>query len=268
LSADRDRLLILIPAFNEARALPAVLEKIRTCSPEDILVVDDGSSDGTPEIARAHGARAVSHPFNLGYGVALQTGYRYALENGYAVVVQLDADGQHEPSEIPKLAGLLREKGLDLAIGSRFLSTESYRPPLARRAGMALFRTAVRLLTGLRLTDSTSGYKALGREVLRFLAGERFPVDFPDADVLIMLHRAGFRIGEAPVRMYENPRASSMHSGLKPVYYVFKMLLSILVTLLREVEVARGEPLPPAKSERVSPSLLDAECRSDKKSSP
>lgn len=226
--------IILIPAFNEEQRIAAVIKGIKTAVPDaDILVVNDGSRDDTAAAASRAGAIVVSHPFNMGYGAAIQTGYKYARNKGYDFLVQLDADGQHDPTCIPALLAPVIEGAADIAIGSRFLGN-SYRPPFARRVGMALFRQIVSMVTGTFITDTTSGFQAFNRDVIRFFATDIFPVDYPDADMLIMLHRAGFRIVEIPVRMFENSEGKSMHSGFKPLYYMFKMLLSICVTLMRE----------------------------------
>ena len=234
------KILVLIPAYNEAARIAIVIEGIRRVVPDyDILVVDDGSIDATAIVAQSAGATVVSHPFNMGYGVAIQTGYKYALANGYKFLAQVDGDGQHDPAFIPSLLQPVITGESDFAIGSRFLSESGYCPPLARRAGMAVFRRIVQLVTGLRITDSTSGYQAFNRDVIRFFTGESFPCDYPDADMLITIHQAGFRISEVPVRMYANAEGKSMHGGLKPLYYIFKMFLSIFVTLLRKKERVR-----------------------------
>ncbi len=228
------RTVVVIPAFNEAAGVGRVLDVIRAVDPElPVVVVDDGSTDGTAAVACRAGARVVRLPFNLGYGSALQTGYKYALREGYDGVVQLDGDGQHEPADIPPLLGVLERGDADVVIGSRFLGEATYRPGGARRIGMRVFRLFAFVLTGVRFTDVTSGFQALDRRALRFFAAERYPADYPDADVLVMLTRAGFRVAEAPVRMYAKPDARSMHAGLRPVYYIFKMLLSMLLTVLR-----------------------------------
>lgn len=227
------RSLVLIPAYNEAARIGALIESIRHVVPEmSVLVVNDGSKDDTSSVASTSGAIVITHPFNMGYGVAIQTGYKYALAHGYDYLVQLDADGQHDPSSIPALLAPVVAGEADVAIGSRFLGA-SYRPPLARRLGMVLFRGIVFLVTGKFITDTTSGYQAFSRDVIRFFSTDIFPVDYPDADILITLHRAGFRMVEIPVRMFQNRDGKSMHGGFKPVYYMFKMLLSIGVTLMR-----------------------------------
>jgi glycosyltransferase involved in cell wall biosynthesis len=232
------KILIIIPAFNEEARIGEVILRVREVVPDyDVLVINDGSRDDTAQVARDAGAIVVSHPFNLGYGVAIQTGYKYALSKGYEFAVQMDGDGQHDTAFIQHLLAPVLADETDFALGSRFLGAESYAPPLARRLGMALFRWLISALIGTRITDSTSGYQAFNRRVLRFFTTEVFPCDYPDADMLLTLHRANFRIMEVPVRMHANVSGKSMHAGWKPLYYIFKMLLSIFVTLLREKQV-------------------------------
>jgi len=229
--------LILIPAYNEERAIGRVIENIRGVvgTTADIVVINDGSSDNTSGEADRTGAIVVSHPYNMGYGAAIQTGYKYARNKGYLYLVQLDADGQHDPSCIPALLAPVVAGKADIAIGSRFLGS-SYRPPFIRRVGMVLFSGIVSLVTKNAVSDTTSGFQAFNRDVISFFTSDLFPVDYPDADMLIMLHRAGFDMVEIPVKMFENSEKKSMHSGIKPLYYTFKMLLSIFVTLLRSRE--------------------------------
>jgi hypothetical protein len=227
-------LLVIIPAYNEAPRIAGVVAGVRAAVPAaEIAVIDDGSRDGTAATASAAGATVLRHPFNLGYGVAIQTGYKYALARGCNCLVQVDGDGQHDPASIPALLEPLRKGEADFVLGSRFLEGTSYRPPLLRRIGMALFRRIVALTIRQPISDCTSGFQAFNGEVIAFFTGDLFPCDYPDADVLISLHLAGFRIREVPVRMSASASGKSMHSGLKPLYYVFKMLLSISVTLMR-----------------------------------
>jgi glycosyltransferase involved in cell wall biosynthesis len=236
------KILIIIPAFNEEKRIAPVIVEVRERLPmAEILIVDDGSRDKTRQNAEAEGVKVISHPYNLGYGTALQTGYKYALKEGYDAIVQLDGDGQHDPSSIADLLASLQKGEADIVIGSRFLNareTESgpslYRAPFTRKVGMELFGTITSLLIHEKITDSTSGYQAMNRKVLEWVSSDKFPCDYPDADVIIMLHRAGFRIREIPVRMFPSQNEKSMHSGWKPLYYIFKMFLSILVTLMRK----------------------------------
>jgi glycosyltransferase involved in cell wall biosynthesis len=239
---ERAKTLIIIPAYDEEKNIGSVVQRVKDCLPEaEVLTVDDGSSDQTRWKAMEAGAKVLSHPFNLGYGAALQTGYRYALRKGYGELVQIDGDGQHDPSFIPQLLAVIRNGEADIAIGSRFLITpavksegQPYRPPFMRLLGMKFFGAISSLLIQQKVTDPTSGYQAMNRRVLEWVSSDQFPCDYPDADVIIMLHRAGFRIREVAVQMFENRDKKSMHSGWKPLYYVFKMFLSILVTLMRK----------------------------------
>jgi glycosyltransferase involved in cell wall biosynthesis len=234
--------LVIIPAYNEeARITDVIKGVLQYLSDADILIVDDASTDHTRDVAHRSGVKVVSHPFNLGYGSALQTGYQYALSRGYEELVQLDGDGQHDPSFLPELLKAIRKGEADISIGSRFLETkgigsggQSYRAPFMRRAGMKLFGTITSLIIRQKITDPTSGYQAMNWKVLKWVSSDKFPCDYPDADVIIMLRRSGFRIREVPVRMFENRDKRSMHSGWKPVYYIFKMFLSIFVTLMRK----------------------------------
>ena len=233
-------ILIIIPAYNEGSRIGEVIGRVRESQPDvDVLVVNDGSRDNTVMVASEAGAQVVSHPFNLGYGVAIQTGYKFALAKGYDFVVQIDGDGQHDPACIPALLAPVMAGETDFVLGSRFLGGASYEPSLARRIGMAFFRWLVSSLIGQNITDSTSGFQAFNRQVIRFFSTEVFPCDYPDADMLITLHRAGFRLREVQVRMYASATGKSMHAGWRPLYYMFKMLLSIFVTLLRKKEVPR-----------------------------
>ena len=234
------KILIIIPAYNEGTRIAEVVHRVRELNPDfDIVVVNDGSRDDTAQIARAAGAEVISHPFNMGYGVTIQTGYKYALAEGYDFLVQIDGDGQHDPAFIPRLLAPVLAGETDFALGSRFLEEASYEPSLARRVGMIFFRWLVSTLIGERITDSTSGYQAFNRKVIGFFTTEVFPCDYPDADMLLTLHRAEFRIREVPVRMHASATGKSMHTGWKPLYYMFKMVLSIFVTLLREKDVSR-----------------------------
>jgi len=234
--------LVIIPAFNEGLRIASVIKGVKGhCPLAEVLVIDDGSKDETRLKAMESGARVVSHPYNLGYGAALQTGYKYALEKEVDELVQIDGDGQHDPSFVTDLLTVIREENADITIGSRFLGApkiesgqKAYQAPFLRKLGMSLFGVIASLLIQQKVTDPTSGYQAMNRKVLQWMSSDKFPCDYPDADVIIMLHRAGFRIQEIPVRMFESQDKKSMHGGWKPIYYVFKMFLSIFVTLLRK----------------------------------
>ncbi|MBW2020577.1 MAG: glycosyltransferase family 2 protein [Deltaproteobacteria bacterium] len=230
----KDKTVVIIPAYNEEKNIAGVIKEIKKAVPDVyILVINDGGQDRTEEIVRLLGERVVNLPYNMGYGAALQAGFKYALKHGYEYAVQIDADGQHDPKDIPKLLKVVLDGEADVAMGSRFLDGGRYKAPLIRKAGMLIFAWLASVIIGQKITDPTSGYQALNSSAIRFYASDYYPTDFPDADVIIMLHRAGLTIKEIPVTMYPNPQ-KSMHAGLKPVYYIFKMFLSIFLTLLRK----------------------------------
>jgi len=231
----KEKILVVIPAFNEEEQIATVVQQVKEQVPEaQILVVNDGSSDRTEQRALASGAKVLSHPFNMGYGVALQTGYKYARQYGFEYVLQMDGDGQHDPQYLRTLLAEVKEERMDVVIGSRFLGRREYHVPPLRRIGMRLFGFIAGHLSGQKITDPTSGYQALGRRAIEFFTRDAFPGDYPDADVLVMLHRAGLRMQEAPVAMRPNSNGRSMHNGLKPLYYIYKMLLSITLNLMRK----------------------------------
>lgn len=226
--------LIIVPCLNEEKNIGAVVKQVRKALPRaKTLVVDDGSQDQTAFLAKKAGAEVVSHPYNLGYGTALQTGYQYALENNFNYVAQLDGDGQHYPEFLPKLLQSVVSGKSDLALGSRFLGKYSYKMQFLRRLGITIFSKIIQILAGQTITDPTSGFQAMNKKVVKFYASDIYPSDFPDADVLLMALKKGFKIKEFSVRMHPSDQ-SKLHSGLKPVYYAFKMFLSIFMTIIRK----------------------------------
>lgn len=238
--SDDNLYVIIIPAYNESERIVSTIVGIREFSNADIIVVNDGSTDNTANEAKVAGVFLIDLPFNLGYGAALQTGFKYALKKGYRFAVQMDADGQHDPAAIPSLIEPVINGEVDVALGSRFSNRGDYRAPFMRRVGVSFFAFITSILTGKRITDSTSGFQALNRKVMEFFASDLYPVDYPDADVIIMLKRRGIKFMEVPVKMKMAVGKVSMHSGVvKPLYYIFKMLLSILVTLLRSKKKER-----------------------------
>jgi glycosyltransferase involved in cell wall biosynthesis len=226
--------LIVIPAFNEAGRVGAVVRDVATSLPEaDILVIDDGSADATASEASQAGAAVLSLPINSGYGAALQTGYMYAVRHEYEILGQIDADGQHQARYLREMLDNLETTNSDVVVGSRFLDRDGhYRPSVARKLGIAFFARIASVLTHQTITDPTSGFQVMRRQVALFFCSEVYPNDYPDADILILLHRSGFRVREVPVQMRPS-QGASMHSGHRSLYYVYKMMLSILMTLLR-----------------------------------
>lgn len=227
--------LVVMPARNEARDIGAVLDRTLELYPNlSVLVVNDHSSDATSKIARSRPRISVIDlPFWIGYGGALQTAYKFALRNGYDSVLQLDADGQHDPADISELLQHLDRA--DVVIGSRFLDTGSrYRMLPARRLGCYVLSWAAQLLTGMRITDPTSGFQALNRKALEIAIQDHYPLDYPDIDVLIMMDRYKLKVVEVPVVMHAAEDKHGMHEGVQVWYYGLKMLLSVFVMMLRK----------------------------------
>jgi glycosyltransferase involved in cell wall biosynthesis len=218
---------LIIPALNEAKSLPHVFEAIADAGLEaEIVVVDDGSTDDTAETATALGARVIRHPFNMGYGAAIQTGYMYALEHGAELLVQMDADGQHDPRQIPAMVEPIRRDECDLVIASRFLEVTGYRMGWVRTAGRKIFE-ALGNLAGVKVTDPTSGFQAMNAATLELYVQDFFPHDYPDVDVLVTATRHGLRVRECASLMHPGLRASKLHGGTRAFYYAYKMLVSM-----------------------------------------
>lgn len=225
--------LVIIPAYNEAENIGSVVDEIKsTALPLDILVIDDGSIDHTTEVAQAHGARVVRLPINLGIGGAVQTGFKFARDNGYDVAIQIDGDGQHIPSELPILLDVLARNEADLCIGSRYIGERQYRTPFARRLGMIVFTAVNSLLIGQRVTDNTSGFRAYNRRAIEFLS-RYYPTDYPEPEVVVILGRTGFRIQERAVKMRPRHSGESSINSWRAIYYMIKVLLAITVDVFK-----------------------------------
>lgn len=227
--------LVVIPAFNEERNIAEVVRATRSHLPlADILVVDDGSHDNTAEEARRAGATVLRLPFNLGIGGAVQTGFKFAEHLGYEYVARLDADGQHNPQDLPRLLDLLHRQPIDVVVGTRFghAASEPATSRLRRYACWS-FGLLVRLLTGQPTSDTTSGLQCLNRRATACLA-EYYPQDYPEVEGRIVLHRAGLRVQEAPVTMRPRHAGRSSITPPRAVYYVFKVVLATLMATVRE----------------------------------
>lgn len=227
--------LLIIPAYNEGKNIGKVLDGLLELKlPVDIVVVNDGSVDDTEQIVLSKNIKVISLPFNIGYGGALQTGYRYAFRAGYKRIIQMDADGQHEPECIFDIMDCMDSKNPDMVIGSRFLEGTMKDFGIVKRNVFRFLRLCIRLFSGKKVSDSTSGLKGLSRNIFGFYAySDGFSADYPDADILIQAFWAGFSFEEIPVKALERNYGKSMHSGLGPVYYLMKFVLNTSVILLR-----------------------------------
>ena len=235
--------LIIMPAYNEAENIDSVMDSLD--SPEiaaiaDVLVMNDHSSDSTSAIVKEHHHAVVTHVFNLGYGSGLQLGYKYAIRRGYRYVVQMDADGQHDICNIPDIYRELTTpdengKYLDIVIGSRYMEGSApYRVSWVKELAYKLFRGMIRLGTGVRITDPTSGLQGLSRRAMLFYSQyDQFDDKYPDANIIMQMLLLGFRLKEIPAVMHNRGAGESMHSGLKPVIYMFRMFFSILSVYVR-----------------------------------
>jgi len=236
------RALVIVPAYNEARSLPGLIAELSAVSlPLDIVVVDDGSRDGSWLVAERLGVTALRNPFNLGIGGAMQTAYKYAVEQGYDIAIQVDGDGQHRPDQIPLLLEPMLAGEADLVVGTRFREETSYRGSWVRRIGIEMFARVVSLIVGQRMTDTTSGFRAANRDVIRLFAAQ-YPADYPEVETTTLVHRHGLRIVEVPVEMRLREIGESSITVIWSVYYVVKVLLALFVGLFR-----RPVQLPPER---------------------
>ena len=228
---DAPRCLAIVPAFNEAATIAEVVLEIRDFDPSlEVLVVDDGSIDATSAIAEAAGARVLRLPINLGIGGAVQAGYLYAFEHDFDLAMQVDGDGQHDPGELGRLQEPILSKRADLVIGTRFAGDQSYRAPLARRIGITLFAALVSLRVRQRMTDTTSGFRAVNRRGIRLFAAD-YPHDYPEVESVVTAARGQLRVCEVPVAMRQRAGGRSSITTFRSFYYVVKVLLALFVGL-------------------------------------
>jgi glycosyltransferase involved in cell wall biosynthesis len=243
--------LAVVPAYNEASTIERVVTEIRAAEPEfDVVVVDDGSTDDTPERAEAAGARVLRLPFNLGIGGAVQAGFRFALDNDYDFMVQVDGDGQHDPAEIAKLKrGYAEDPTNEMVVGSRFLigspDAPEYPAPMSRRTGIHVFAFLLRRIVGPRVSDPTSGFRLYNRRAISLFARD-YPHDYPEVEAILLLHHHKLKMREVRVTMRERGGGQSSLAGSgKSAYYMVKVLLALGVGLVRErPPVEKGDDAP------------------------
>ena len=246
MTSDAERALAVVPAYNEAATVAHVVTSLHKRAPQfDVLVIDDASTDDTGRRAAAAGALVIRHPFNLGIGGAVQTGFIYALEHGYDYMAQVDGDGQHEPGELRRLLDAIRvNPDVDMVCGSRFVSRSGYPAPVSRRMGIHLFAFTLSKIVQQEVSDPTSGFRLYNRRAITLFARD-YPHDYPEVEAVLLLHASKLRMVEVPVQMH--PRAGGRSSITKPrsFYYMVKVSLALLVGLLRRHQaVEPGESAP------------------------
>jgi glycosyltransferase involved in cell wall biosynthesis len=219
-----------------------VLEEIRAAEPDlHVVVVNDASVDGTAAIAARAGATVLNLPFNVGIGGTVQTGYQYALDHGFDVAIQVDGDGQHDPREIGRLLEPLLEGRADMVVGTRFAAGGGYRGTRLRRVGIHIFATIVSLLVRARVTDTTSGFRAVNRKAIALFAAD-YPHDYPEVEATVLAVRHGLRMIEVPVQMRVRETGSSSITALRSIYYMIKVLLALFIGLFRRYPTPLEEP--------------------------
>lgn len=236
------RMLVILPAFNEADNLPKTLTHIRLAVPHaDILVINDGSLDNTGEVAGAYGAHVLNMPYNVGIGAGVQTAFQFAHRYDYDIVVRNDGDGQHAPDGITRLVTAMETQNYDVVVGSRFLDAGDYGTSPSRLIGINILRSLLRLLTGWPVTDPTSGFGAFNRRAIALFA-QHYPHDYPEPEAIFILHRCGFTMGEIPITMQRREHGQSSITLLRSIYYMVKVVLALLIQRVRRKPVLQGQP--------------------------
>ena len=232
LAKDPAKVLILIPCYNEEANIVNTVERLKAACPRvDFLVINDCSTDGSRALLQRHGYPYLDLPVNLGIGGGVQCGYRYARDNGYAVTVQMDGDGQHDPAYLDKVVAPVLGGQLDMCIGSRFIEREGFQTSFMRRVGIHFLSGMIRLLCGKQVRDVTSGFRATNAEMTAYFA-DRYATDYPEPEAILAASLAGFRVGEAAVQMQERQGGVSSISSIKSVYYMVKVSLSLIIDRL------------------------------------
>lgn len=229
----KNKKLIIIPAFNESENILNTVNDIKNkASDFDYIVINDCSKDDTLSILKNNNLNYINLPVNLGIGGAVQTGYKYALENGYDLAVQVDGDGQHDPQYLSALSESLNREKADMVIGSRFIENKGFQSTFMRRVGILYFTNLINILTGYRITDPTSGFRMVNRKVIELFASD-YPRDYPEPESIVSLLKRNLKIIEVPVEMKERQGGVSSIKMWNSVYYMVKVTIAILVECTR-----------------------------------
>lgn len=226
--------LVIIPAYNESASIVNTVEDIKINAPDfDYIVINDRSKDNTYEVCINNNINVLNLPLNLGIGGAVQTGYLYAYENNYDLAVQFDGDGQHDAKYLNKMVDLLVESNSQMVIGSRFIDKEGFQSSSIRRFGIKYFTALIKILTGKKITDPTSGYRMCDRSVIKMFS-DSYPKDYPEPETIVSIFRIGMSIEEIPVVMRAREEGVSSISPRKSLYYMFKVTLAMLIERTRK----------------------------------
>lgn len=229
------KILIIIPAYNEGKNIEWVINKLLSLKSKcqiDILIINDCSTDNTSEICRKYNVNVIDHACNLGIGGSVQTGYKYAYINNYDCAVQVDGDGQHNPEDLEIILEPIKKDRADIVIGSRFLTRDGYKPTLLRLIGINYLSILIKLITSQKITDPTSGYRAVNSKLIKFFA-RCYPRDYPEPESLIYVDKLNLRILEIPVRMRKRSFGSSSINFFQSMYYMIKISLAIIIDKLK-----------------------------------
>lgn len=227
------RKLVIIPAYNEEENIVDIVTEIRTATTDfDYLVINDHSKDDTLKLCRENEIVVIDLPINLGIGGAVQTGYKYAFINGYDYAVQLDGDGQHDPAYLDAMYKKIVDGNADMVIGSRFIEKKGFQSSATRRFGIHFFTVLIKLLTGAVITDPTSGFRMVNRDVIGKFAGD-YPRDYPEPESVVSVLKEGKKVIEMPVEMRERRGGVSSINIKRSVYYMVKVTIAIIMERIR-----------------------------------
>lgn len=234
----KDKILIVIPAYNESENILKVIKEIKqdVSKSFDVLVINDCSKDDTEKILKKNKINYLNNIYNMKYAMSVQTGIKYAYENDYDYVIQMDADGQHIPSETVKLYETIKQKKCDIVIGSRYLKDLGYPCPFFRRIGTKIFEVMIKIFCNKKIVDPLSGFQCLNRKVIEEYAKKGGYPEYPDANLVIEMLFKGYKIEEIPVKMRIRENGESMHSGIiKPIKYMVHMFYTIVLIVIQNI---------------------------------